>query len=175
MEVVENRIVALAQYRDARRDDRQSPSYGFSPASEQLEKLTQVVMEIRDDIHAICPERDIQGRSTQSEVLVGKTVSSRSDIAQMRFENLATRWRSETSFCASALEMATNQYYQNIIGMGEMAVPFILRELAKQPEHWFWALKAITGEDPVPEEDRGDIPRMTEAWLLWGVRNGYDI
>jgi len=57
--------------------------------------------------------------------------------------------------------------------MGRGAVPLILAELRKKTEHWFWALKAITGEDPVREEDRGNLERMAQAWLIWGARNDY--
>ena len=64
--------------------------------------------------------------------------------------------------------------YQQIVGMGRSAVPFILKELANGPGHWFWALRAISGEDPVSPKDRGDVLKMTNAWLVWGARNGYD-
>lgn len=63
--------------------------------------------------------------------------------------------------------------YQQIIGMGSEAVPLILKDLQQQPDHWFWALAHITGEDPVPEEKRGRLGEMAEAWLNWGRRNGH--
>lgn len=34
-------------------------------------------------------------------------------------------------------------------------------------------LPEITGEDPVPVADRGDIIKMTDAWLSWGKEHGY--
>ena len=36
-------------------------------------------------------------------------------------------------------------------------VPLILSELEKEPDLWFWALEAITDENPVSESDAGDI------------------
>jgi len=63
--------------------------------------------------------------------------------------------------------------YQQIIGMGRDAVPLILEELQKEPDHWFWALAATTGEDPVPPEHKGKLSEMTKAWLEWGERHGY--
>ena len=33
--------------------------------------------------------------------------------------------------------------------------------------------KNITGADPVPVADRGNIGKMTEAWLRWARANGY--
>jgi len=51
--------------------------------------------------------------------------------------------------------------------MGDKALPFIYYELQQEPDHWFWALKAITCEDPVPIESRGNLQLMANAWLKW--------
>lgn len=63
--------------------------------------------------------------------------------------------------------------YQGIIGLGPIALPLILRELEKELDHWFWALKAISGEDPVSPQNRGKMREMTDAWLNWGREKGY--
>ncbi|MGO9273516.1 MAG: hypothetical protein ACLQOO_25315 [Terriglobia bacterium] len=52
-------------------------------------------------------------------------------------------------------------------------VPLILAELRRELDHWFWALKAITGEDPVPAVRRGNMKEMAEIWLEWGRQRGY--
>ena len=69
--------------------------------------------------------------------------------------------------------MAMIPEYQQIIGMGKSAIPQILRELERQPHYWFWALEAITRENPVPQEDRGRLNETTSAWLKWGREHGY--
>lgn len=92
---------------------------------------------------------------------------------QQRFEQLARIWRAETGPSSSASEMAMHPAYQRIIGMGREAVPFLLRELEREPDHWFWALKAITGVDPVDAGHRGDVEEMARAWLQWGREQGY--
>jgi hypothetical protein len=74
---------------------------------------------------------------------------------------------------SSTTERATNFAYQQIIGMGEKVLPFIFRELQETGGHWFWALRAITGENPVGPESRGNINRMAQAWLEWGRQRGY--
>jgi len=63
--------------------------------------------------------------------------------------------------------------YQQIIGIGDAVVPLILQELKCAPDHWFWALNAITGVDPVPESGRGVMNEMVKAWLDWGTEHGY--
>lgn len=89
------------------------------------------------------------------------------------FVELAKRWRAETALLSSVTKIAMHPAYQRIIGMGPAAVPLILRDLEQQPDHWFWALTAITGEDPVRPEDAGDIERMARAWLAFGQERGY--
>ncbi len=65
-------------------------------------------------------------------------------------------------------DMILHPAYQQIIGLGRGALPLILEELAQQPNYWFWALFAISGEDPVNVEDQSDLEKMTAAWLNWG-------
>jgi hypothetical protein len=62
--------------------------------------------------------------------------------------------------------------YQAIIGMGEIAVPLILESLTHRFDHWFWALEAITQDNPVPRRLRGNIEAMARAWLKWGSDRG---
>ena len=69
--------------------------------------------------------------------------------------------------------IAAHRAYQEIIGMGNDAIPLILRDLEESPSQWFWALSSITRESPIRPEDRGDVDAMTLAWLDWGRRNRY--
>ncbi len=90
-----------------------------------------------------------------------------------RFITLKTKWGSETAALSSITEIVMHPAYQQIIGMGPVAIPLILSELKEKQGHWFWALKSITGEDPVLSDQRGRIKEMTEAWLRWGRDHGY--
>jgi hypothetical protein len=82
-------------------------------------------------------------------------------------------WREHTSASSSLTEMCVHPAYQRIIGMGPRALPLIFRELENQPDHLFWALKAITGADPVPPAQRGKLKEMAQSWLTWGKQQGY--
>lgn len=90
-----------------------------------------------------------------------------------KFHTLKAKWEEETSFLSSISEIAMHPDYQKIIGMGEQAIPFILNEMRKNPGHWFWALKSISGENPVPPELKGKIKEMTISWLQWGKNRSY--
>lgn len=91
----------------------------------------------------------------------------------IRFFTLKSQWEKETAVVSSVTQMAMHPSYQQIIGMGPAAIPLILNEMAVKPGHWFWALKSISGEDPVPPENRGRVREMTEAWLHWGREQNY--
>jgi 2-succinyl-5-enolpyruvyl-6-hydroxy-3-cyclohexene-1-carboxylate synthase len=84
------------------------------------------------------------------------------------FDKLVAEWKELSRYLSNTTQMATLRPYQRIIGMGQPAVPLILEELRREPDHWFWALEMITGENPVPPEAAGQVNRMTEAWLQWG-------
>ncbi len=87
------------------------------------------------------------------------------------FRELADQWRRETAHLSLAIKKVMHPAYQRIIGLGPDAVPLILRELQRRPGHWFWALKAITGEDPAQPEDT--ISQASHAWLRWGQERQY--
>jgi len=91
----------------------------------------------------------------------------RQSVAE-RFRELVQAWRADIGPLSSATVMAMHPAYQRIIGLGIDAVPLILRELRREPDHWFWALKAITGVDPVESSQRGRVREMARAWLRWG-------
>ena len=84
---------------------------------------------------------------------------------------MADTWRSETQFTSDAHEVVLNRSYQRIIGLGPNAVSLVIEELEQRNGHWFWALDAMTGADPVLEEQWGDFSQMKAAWLNWWRAN----
>src|SRR5438046_2374012 len=89
----------------------------------------------------------------------------------LAFRALVERWRRDNRLISSARKMALHPAYQQIIGKGPAVVPLILRDLQARPDHWFWALHAITGEDPAPAE--ADFDSAVQAWLEWGRSRGH--
>lgn len=90
------------------------------------------------------------------------------------FDRLAAAWEEETAFLSSITEIVSNPHYRAIIGMGKPALPLILDRLRRErddPDHWFEALAAIAGEDPVPRSAWGRNAEMAEAWLRWADEN----
>lgn len=89
-----------------------------------------------------------------------------------RFQRLADEWKSQSQFLSNTAQMAMLRPYQRIIGMGLPAVPLILEELQREPDQWFWALEAITDENPVVPERRGNVRQSAQAWIDWGKQRG---
>jgi hypothetical protein len=94
--------------------------------------------------------------------------------AEKRFNKFAKTWKLETELVSKVTKKFMHPAYQKIIGMGESAIPLILKDLIENgPEDWFWALTAITDENPIREDIAGNMVAMTEAWLQWGRKAGY--
>ena len=90
-----------------------------------------------------------------------------------RFTELADLWENETVFLSNPDRIAEHRAHREIVSMGESAVPLILQRMQVQGGHWFYALRAITGANPVKPDDRGKVTVMQESWLEWGKANGY--
>jgi hypothetical protein len=93
---------------------------------------------------------------------------------QLTFETLASQWKEQVGGSSFVAEKTNHPAYQKIIEMGQVVVPFLLRELEQKPTHWFEALKAITGANPVQPEQRGRTKQMAQAWIKWGREQGYE-
>jgi len=94
----------------------------------------------------------------------------------VNFNQFVNEWKNERGAHPTVREMVSLPSYQKIIGMGKDALPLILGQLkieGDSPDHWFWALAAISNENPVPPQIRGNISEMAKAWLAWGQEQGY--
>ena len=91
---------------------------------------------------------------------------------KQEFTTLVDEWRQETMMLSSTTAIVSNFAYYRIIGLGRAAVPLILKDLQEHGGHWFLALRALTGENPVAPEEAGSMKKMTQAWLEWGHQHG---
>jgi len=98
--------------------------------------------------------------------------SSPPETLEERFRRLEATWAAETAYISSSTVIRNHPAFLEIISLGEAVVPLILRELEKRPRLLVWALKQITGANPVPAADHGNIAKMCEAWLRWGHEQG---
>ena len=97
---------------------------------------------------------------------------SRKNIFE-KFYELASQWKEETKLYSSVTDICMHKCYQRIIGMGRDILPLIFHELRKDSDHWFWALSAIAGENPIPRQSAGKVREMKNAWLDWAKKNNF--
>jgi hypothetical protein len=148
IERLERKCVERVRWETQREQERKALSSCWTFASVRV--LRQLVEAPASDLHS----------PSDSQVL-------------QRFQTLKQSWRRETQLFSLMGKKILHPCYQSIIGLGPPVVPILLRELRDEPDHWFWALQCITGENPVPQADAGRFEVMRSAWLEWGRRNGW--
>jgi hypothetical protein len=92
-----------------------------------------------------------------------------------RFRREVEIWKEATAPLSSIAKMVAHPSYLRIIGLARHSIGhelerLLLKELQSEPDHWFDALVAITGEDPTRPDQ--DFDEAVEAWLQWGRTRG---
>lgn len=106
------------------------------------------------------------------EVANTETSFAEDAATEKKFLELVRVWKRETFHISSTTTAAMHPAYQQIIGMGTRVLPLILRELMREPNLWFWALRAIARANPVPKRALGNLTLMANAWIRWGRGRG---
>lgn len=96
------------------------------------------------------------------------------------FMELAEKWMKETKDIKNT-EKYFNRNYAQIVEMGRKIIPILLDEIVEElgktkgePGKWFWALKLIAGENPVPGRFRNKPKKAASCWLHWGNEHGFE-
>lgn len=111
---------------------------------------------------------DIQSSAYYKFVNTSILINKRLEYAKFKkFQKLKNQWKMETKLFSSTNQIYSNRAYKEILLMGRITTPWIIRELKKETGHWFHALNMITGSNPVKPEHRGMIKLMKEDWLQW--------
>jgi hypothetical protein len=108
-------------------------------------------------------------QTNHPELVASRTLEA--DIDR-RFHRLVDEWKDGTRFLSSIHDMVSHPAYLQIIGMGQEALPLLINELRREPDHWFVALQAITGTNPIPFSACGNVDAMARAWLNWAEKRG---
>ena len=119
-------------------------------------------------------ERGYEVAKHFAQVIAARSRNQEPDLA-CEFAESAEKWKDETGHLSSLTKALAHPSYLRIIGLSRYSTDhqlerLLLRELMAEPDHWFAALTAITGEDPVKSED--DFDAAVERWLSWGREKG---
>ncbi len=100
---------------------------------------------------------------------------SGSALSKRELWELIDRWEAETDLFSSLHQKQRHPAYQALLTHGDVAVQVILEYIADRGPSWaVMALPTLTGADlAIPEEDRGKLVKICDAWLAWGeIRRG---
>jgi len=106
-------------------------------------------------------------------------VEQEAKIFEEEVKALIERWTHEVEDVSSFSDMFSHTAYKTILAKGSKVIPILFDELQHRPHYWFDALQILIKAnhgldvDPVNEEDRGNLLKMTNAWLAWRKESDY--
>jgi hypothetical protein len=108
-------------------------------------------------------------------IILNRRPKSEEISLRVELREQINRWKAETIHWSSVTKMVAHPSYLRIIGLshqldGHEVERTLLRELETEPDHWFAALMAITGENPGHAEQ--DFDESVASWLDWGRARG---
>ena len=98
--------------------------------------------------------------------------SSTVNVADV-FRALADEWSKDTGHMSLISQRINHPAYKSIIRMGKAAIPPILEDLKRRPEHWFHALITLADENPIPLDFNGTVDDAAALWVQWGRDNHF--
>ena len=163
------RLAALGATRDST-----TGCEGMGEVEEEELRLDEARQRrLRDRLTALTasPAMWMRRRDAAEYVHYPTRAGDRSELRRC-FEKHADEWKTRTAHLSVLSQRIMHPSYQRIIGLGRDALPLIIERLSTHPDHWFWALRSISGEDPVRREDEGRFGAMRDAWIRWGRNRG---
>lgn len=88
-----------------------------------------------------------------------------------KFQSYKNTWEEQTLFSSNMTEITSNSAYLSIIALGKDVIPLIIANLRNEENHWFSALEALTGVNPIKKEHKGIFNLMKSDWLEWADKN----
>jgi hypothetical protein len=124
--------------------------------------------------YEFCPDADWWKEGiSYSDVIDQIGLSKAPSRLEQEFNERADRWEREARIHSAPGAAILHRDYQSIIGMGQPAIPLILKRLKTSGGNWFWALRHISRVEEDPARDAKDIESAVEVWLEWGRKMRY--
>ncbi len=120
------------------------------------------------DVHELCSKNPDLFRQARQGYLDQKAAIALANfsVTNLKFQTLLTHWKQETGGFSLARQKQYHPTYLKIIGMGEKALPHLLREVQNRRRYFFVALEAIANENPAANTENFDD--AVNAWITWG-------
>ena len=85
-------------------------------------------------------------------------------------DDLVSRWHREVGSRSSLKDILDLPSSRRIKEFGYRALPAIIRDLHREPSWLVFLAPEVADENPVPIESRGNIRKMSEAWVSWYLK-----
>jgi hypothetical protein len=92
---------------------------------------------------------------------------SADETLEQKFRRVADQWKAAVGSISNLDDIRGAAGYAELVALGRPVIPLILNELDSDPFYWFEVLAEITGVDPTPADQAGDVDAMTAAWKAW--------
>jgi hypothetical protein len=114
----------------------------------------------------------LEGYSSAGEyvVVVLERLRQEDERDEERFRRLAARWKAERLPHSSSTRLTDHPAYQEIVALGRRAIPWLLAEMEREPDHWFRAMKHLAGRNG---ERRRCNRRMTGQTMSLRVKGSW--
>lgn len=89
-----------------------------------------------------------------------------------RFDQLKREWAADVAGYSTIHHKVAHPAFLAILALGPDVLPLVLREFTENGGHWLPALRALTGESPVPQEEWGNMTAARARWRTWGEARG---
>jgi hypothetical protein len=91
------------------------------------------------------------------------------------FYAVLRRWRSETAFYSDPDKITSHPSFLDMVRNAKLITPLIIDELRIRPSLLVWVLDDAYADKPYSDDVVGDIGEMTNAWISWADRNGFQV
>ena len=165
----------LVEERDSSRIDEDCP-HCQSGSDEESPRQTKTCMQneaVVESVRVLQEHVEVDSGGLPVGQARGKEAYDEWTTEEEHFLRLLSEWRKETAFQSSPRAITNHSAYQQIIDLGKPVLPFIFKDMRENGGWWYPALRAITGDNPVPKDARGNRTLNDEAWLRWGQDHGY--
>ena len=151
--------------------DRCPPLYDWAGAQPalNLHDCTYVWARARERARPGTKEKGVRYDSARHRAdLVFKRVrppNAKVSTVERVFRESVDHWKSETVHLSSVAKIISRPSYLRIVGLGKPVLPLLIKELTDSPDHWFAALEAITGDNPV--SSKATFDQAVQSWAEW--------
>lgn len=116
--------------------------------------------------------RILRNRVTKSSAASAGVYTPSADDFMKSFYAVLQRWERETASLSDPDLIRAHPSFAALVKHAPLALPLILSELRRRPSFLVWVLAAAYGNRMDAPRVAGNIRKVTDAWLSWGLTHG---